>query len=160
MAEKTQAENSHWATPKEFYYALNSKYHFDFDPCPLHHDLNDWDGLKVDWGKRNFVNPQWDRKTKEAFINKALQESRKGKLCVLLLPVSTSTAIFHDVILKNALKIKLLKGRLCFEGINTFGQFVTESTGRKDHMIVVFRGGMFWGVVTKIVVFIRWLGQI
>jgi len=156
----TQAENSHWATPKEFYNSLYRKYHFDFDPCPLHHDLKLWDGLKIEWGKRNFVNSQWDRKTKEAFIHKALVESRKGKLCVLLLPVSTSTDIFHEVIWKNALKIRFIHRRLCFEGINSYGQYVTESTGRKDHMIVVFRGGMFWGVVTKIVVFIRWLGQI
>jgi hypothetical protein len=50
----------------------------------------------------NFINPPYSRKLKEAFIRKALEESKKGKTCVLLLPVSTSTAIFHDVILPNA----------------------------------------------------------
>lgn len=39
---------------------------FDFDPCPLHHNIEDWDGLKIEWGKVNFINPPYSRKLKEA----------------------------------------------------------------------------------------------
>ena len=134
--------NTHWKTPKNFYDKLNKKYHFDFDPCPLHHDLNLWDGLKVEWGERNYVNPPWDRETKERFILKAVEENKKGKLCVLLLPVSTSTDIFHEVILKYG-KVEFIKRRIRFEGENTFGQYVTQSTGRKDQMLVIFKGNIF-----------------
>jgi hypothetical protein len=45
----------------------------------------------VEWGDRNFINPPYSRKLKEAFVRKAISESKKGKLCVMLLPVSTST---------------------------------------------------------------------
>jgi len=120
-----------WATPKEFYDKLNEEFHFDFDPCPLNHTF---DGLNIDWGQSNFINPPYSRKLKEGFIRKAYEESQKGKLCVMLLPVSTSTKIFHEVILPNA-EIRFIKGRIKFcsngKDINKCGQM--------DSMIVIFR---------------------
>ena len=86
----------------------------------------------------NFINPPYSRKLKEAFINKALEESRNGKVCVLLLPVSTSTKIFHEVILPNASKIEFLRGRLKFERKDENGNFIAKSAGQHDSMIVVF----------------------
>lgn len=58
----------------------------------------------------------------------------------MLLPVSTSTKIFHEVILPNA-EIRFLKGRVKFEGINSFGELVSNKCGMHDSMIVIFRGG-------------------
>ena len=69
---------------------------------------------------------------------KALEESRKGKTCVLLLPVSTSTNIFHDVILPNAKKIEFVRGRLKFEQKDENGTFKAKGCGQHDSMIVVF----------------------
>lgn len=126
-----------WATPKDFYNKLDSIYHFDFDPCPYQ---SDFDGLQMEWGGVNFINPPYSRKLKEAFIKKALVESQKGKVCVLLLPVSTSTKIFHEVILPNARKIEFLRGRLKFERRNENGDFIAKSAGQHDSMIVVFGG--------------------
>lgn len=126
-----------WATPKDFYSKLDSIYHFDFDPCPYQ---SDFDGLQIEWGGRNYVNPPYSRKLKEAFVNKALEESRKGKLCVLLLPVSTSTALFHDVIKPNAKKIEFIRGRLKFEQKDSDGVFRSKGCGQHDSMIVVFGG--------------------
>ena len=79
---------------------LNQEFNFDFDPCPICFDeiTPDKDGLLIEWGKRNFINPPYSRRLKEAFVKRAVEESDKGKLCVCLLPVSTSTALFHDVI--------------------------------------------------------------
>ena len=67
-----------------------------------------------------------------------MKESCEGKLCVLLLPVSTSTKLFHDVILPNAKKIEFLRGRLKFEQKDENGNFVSRGTGQHDSMIVVF----------------------
>jgi len=125
-----------WETPKVLYDELNKEFIFDFDPCPLNATF---DGLKSEWKNRNFINPPYSRKLKEGFIKKALEESRKGKLCVMLLPVSTSTKIFHEVIYPNA-EIRFLKGRVKFEGINTFGKPVNNKCGMHDSMIVIFRG--------------------
>ena len=118
MKNRNIVHSDNWKTPSEFYDLLNKEFGFDFDPCPLNPNP-DVDGLKIDWGERNFVNPPYSRALKEAFINKALEQSKNGKLCVLLLPVSTSTKIFHEVILPNATDIRFIRGRLQFEGVNT-----------------------------------------
>ena len=125
-----------WATPKELYDLLDKEFDFDFDPCPLNPNF---DGLEIRWGERNFVNPPYSRMLKEAFIRKAFEQAQKGRLSVMLLPVSTSTKIFHEVIYHNA-EIRFLKGRVKFEGINTFGKLVNNKCGMHDSMIVIFRG--------------------
>ena len=131
MKTSTARNNSgdDWATPKDFYNKLDSIYHFDFDPCPYQADF---DGLQIEWGGRNYVNPPYSRKLKEAFVNKALEESKKGKLCVMLLPVSTSTALFHDVIKPNAKKIEFIRGRLKFEQRDADGVFRAKGCGQHD----------------------------
>jgi len=125
-----------WATPKELYDKLNAEFNFDYDPCPLN---SGYDGLVIPWGKSNFINPPYSRVLKEQFIRKAYHESLKGKLCVMLLPVSTSTKIFHEIIYPNA-EIRFLKGRVKFEGVNTFGEHVKNKCGMHDSMIVIFSG--------------------
>ena len=90
-------------------------------------------------GGINFINPPYSRKLKEAFVKKALEESRKGKICVLLLPVSTSTALFHDVIAPNAARIEFIRGRLKFEQKDEDGVFRSKGCGQHDSMIVVFK---------------------
>jgi len=129
-----------WGTPNKFYDELKKEFNFDFDPCPLQHNLALWDGLEIEWTERNFINPPYSRILKEKFINKAVEESKKGKLCVMLLPVSNSTKIFHEVIMPNANEIRFVRGRLKFKGFNTFGQFVTDKVGMHDSMVVIFDG--------------------
>ena len=124
-----------WKTPKHIYKQLDEEFHFNFDPCPLNADFN---GLELDWGTSNFINPPYERKLKEAFIRKAFEESQKGKLCVMLLPVSTSTKIFHEIILPNA-QIRFIEGRVKFKGINTKGEYVENKPGQQDSMLVIFR---------------------
>lgn len=127
-----------WKTPDDFYNQLDAVYHFDFDPCPYQAKF---DGLTLkDWGGANFINPPYKRELKEAFVKRALEESRKGKVCVLLLPVSTSTKLFHDVIKPNASRIDFVRGRLKFEQKDKDGNFVSKGCGQHDSMVVVFDG--------------------
>lgn len=128
-------QHDNWATPKDVYDELDMEFKFDFDPCPLFHTF---DGLdeNTKWGKRNFVNPPYIRKLKEAFINRAYEESRKGNLSVLLIPVSTSTKIFHDVIYPNA-EVRFRRGRINFL---PNGKLDTKWKGSQmDSMFVIFR---------------------
>jgi len=161
-----------WATPDEFLSKLHDEFGGLFDPCPLYHNIEDWDGLKIEWHNRNFINPPYSRKLKEAFVIKAIEESKKGKLCVMLLPVSTSTKLFHDYILPNKKEIRFIKSRLKFRGINTKGQKVNYHGGNKsnetisyegkqipayvnnsgmhDSMIVIFNGGEDWNFLRNL----------
>ena len=142
MKNRNLDHSNNWATPKEFYNKLDQEFNFDFDPCPLNLDeiTPETDGLLKEWGFSNFVNPPYSRDLKEKFVIKAIDESKKGKLCVMLLPVSTSTKLFHDHILPNASDIRFVKGRIKFLGVNTKGEYVTNKAPMHDSMIVIFGG--------------------
>jgi site-specific DNA-methyltransferase (adenine-specific) len=135
MKNRNIEHSDNWATPKELYDKLNDEFDFDYDPCPL---FSTFDGLTFDWEKSNFINPPYSKKLKEAFVLKAIEESKKGKLCVMLLPVSTSTKLFHQHILPNAKEIRFLEKRVKFLGTNTKGEYVTDKAPMHDSMIVVF----------------------
>ena len=136
MKNRNLNHKDDWATPVELYDSLDKEFNFNFDPCPLHSSFN---GLEIEWSERNFINPPYSRMLKEAFIRKAFEQSQKGRLSVMLLPVSTSTKIFHEVIYPNA-EIRFLKGRVKFKGVNTFGELVDTKCGMFDSMVVIFRG--------------------
>ena len=140
MKNRNLEHSDNWATPKEFYNKLDQEFNFDFDPCPLclGEITPENDGLLIEWGLSNFVNPPYSRALKEKFVIKAIEESKKGKLCVMLLPVSTSTKLFHDHILPNQKEIRFIKGRIKFLGINTKGEYVTNKAPMHDSMIIVF----------------------
>lgn len=140
MKDRNLQHKDDWATPLYFYEKLNDEFNFDFDPCPYKHDLEKWDGLQIEWGRRNFINPPYSRKLKEAFVRKAIFESKKGKLCVMLLPVSTSTQLFHKDILPNSTEIRFIEKRIKFCGINTKGEYVESKCGMHDSMLVIFNG--------------------
>lgn len=136
MKNRNLINSDNWATPKWLYDKLNEEFNFDFDPCPLH---SDFDGLAIEWGKRNFVNPPYSRKLKEAFVLKAIDQTKKNNsINVLLIPVSTSTKLFHEHILPNQFEIRFLKGRVKFCGINTMGEYVDNKAPMHDSMIVIF----------------------
>ena len=140
MKNRNLEHSDNWATPKEFYNKLDQEFSFDFDPCPLNLGMitPENDGLLIEWGLSNFVNPPYSRDLKEKFVIKAIEESKKSKLCVMLLPVSTSTKLFHDHILPNQKEIRFIKGRIKFLGINTKGEYVTNKAPMHDSMIIVF----------------------
>ncbi len=142
MKNRNLKNSDNWETPKYLYDELNKEFNFDFDPCPICFEeiTEENDGLLKEWKERNFINPPYSRKLKEQFVIKAIEESKKGKLCVCLLPVSTSTKLFHEHILPNKKEIRFLKGRVKFVGFNTFGEKVTNKCGMHDSMIVIFDG--------------------
>jgi len=142
MKTRTKIHDN-WKTPESLYNELNTEFNFDFDPCPLHWDgAPETDGLEIEWGSRNFINPPYSLRLKTAFVCRAVEMSwGAGKLCVLLLPVSTSTKLFHDVIQPNITEpIRFLRGRVKFEGVNSKGVFVSGKCGMHDSMIVIMDG--------------------
>lgn len=136
MKNRNLIHSDDWSTPSYIYDKLNQRFNFDFDPCPLNYKV---DGLSQEWGKRNFVNPPYSRLLKEAFVKKGIEQAKKGKLCVFLLPVSTSTKLFHDIILPNITQpIEFIRGRIKFIGYNTKGELVADKSPMHDSMIVIF----------------------
>lgn len=126
---KKTAVHDTWLTPKYFFDQLNERFEFDdFDPCPPDNDISKFDGLQIDWPERTFCNPPYSRFLKEAFIRKALAESLASKLVVLLVPVSTSTRIFHSLVMVHG-RVEFILGRLPFEGIDSDGNWCNPGMG-------------------------------
>ena len=138
MKNRNLKNSDNWKTPQYFYNELDKEFNFDFDPCPYNHDMS-WDWLEIERWQSNFINPPYSRKLKDSFVKKAIEESKKGKLCVLLLPVSTSTKLFHEHILPNKKEIRFIKKRIKFEWINTKGEFVKNKCWMHDSMIVILK---------------------
>jgi hypothetical protein len=104
-----KSKSDDWATPKKLYEYLDRRYHFDFDPCPLH---SSFDGLNVEWGQRNFINPPYS-KLKD-FLKKGFEEYQHGKLAVFLIFSKVSdTATFQEYCMR-AQEFVFIKGRLYF----------------------------------------------
>lgn len=99
-----------WKTPKATYDQLNEEFHFDFDPCPTDPQF---DGLVIEWGKSNFVNPPYGRII-EKWLKKARQEQLFGKTSVFLIPSRTDTKWWHEHVMK-ADEIRFIRGRLKFD---------------------------------------------
>jgi len=147
MKNRNLDHSDNWRTPKSVYNPLFDEFWFDFDPCPFNSGeiLPENDGLLIDWGHSNFVNPPYSRQLKEAFIKKAFEESAKGKICVLLIPVSTSTVIFHTYFwdsenhrAKKGVELRYVKGRVRYERCDNNGVWYTpKGGGMHDSMIVV-----------------------
>ena len=75
----------YWLTPPDLYNKLNDEFHFDFDPCPYPRPER-FDGLEINWGKRNWINPPFTGGVMK-WARKAILERDKGNLCVIILPI-------------------------------------------------------------------------
>jgi len=92
--KKERPEHGYWIIPPEIYKPLNREFNFEFDPCP-NPKPKDFDGLKVEWKKSNWVNPPfWAGIT--AWVRKAIEEQQKGKTSVLILPLDNWVRLLFE----------------------------------------------------------------
>lgn len=127
----TDVKRNLWETPRDLYESLNSEFHFDFDPCPGYPIR--FDGLALEWGTSNFVNPPYDEIYK--WILKGMEESKRGKSSVFLVPARTGSKWFHELVLPVAKEIRFMRGRVNFKQNGD-----KKSSPPFDSMIVIFPG--------------------
>ena|SRR3990167_1406259 len=97
-----------WITPPDLLNELHQEFNFDFDPCPQNPDF---DGLAIEWGTINFVNPPYSKN--KLWVKKGFEEYQKGKTIVFLIPARTDTSYFHDFLYGKA-ELRFLRGRIKF----------------------------------------------
>ena len=98
-------------TPEDLYIELDSEFHFTFDPCSL---KSKFDGLKVNWGKSTYVNPPYS--DIKPWIEKAIEELKKGNKSVFLIPVRSNNQCWQLLILPNASEIRFIETGVAFRG--------------------------------------------
>lgn len=118
-----------WQTPKDVYDKLDDEFHFDFDPCPVNPTF---DGLSIEWGDSNFVNPPYGREIGR-WVKKGYEEYLKCKTVVFLVPSRTDTKWWHEYLM-NADEIRFIKGRIKFGDSKNSAPFPSA--------IVIFKGGI------------------
>ncbi len=118
-------------TPLYLYQTLSALFTFDFDPCPSNPDF---DGLFINWGQCNFVNPPFNHTL--SWVIKALLEQLKGNTSVLLIPLKPSVHYFKYIISpkldSGSASLFLLSDKIKFEGY--------KAPLPQDCCIVVFPG--------------------
>lgn len=93
-------DRHYWLMPPDKMEPLQDEFGFDFDPCPFPRPKG-FDGLEIDWGMSNWVNPPFTGMKREgkrkigpmAWARKAVDESKKGKTSVIILPIYQVRAI-------------------------------------------------------------------
>lgn len=114
------------ATPPELYAVLHAEFAFTLDPCPFDDSpiagapLWGRDGLRGDWrGERVFCNPPYSA------IRPWLEKAREAELAVFLLPVRSDLGWWHDLAMRCATEIRMIRGRLRFSGASGGAPFAS-----------------------------------
>jgi phage N-6-adenine-methyltransferase len=109
-----------WATPQDFFDAINKEFSFDVDVCATAENAKcqnyfnvQQDGLKQDWSGVCWMNPPYGRVIGN-WVKKAYESAQNGATVVCLLPARTDTKWWHDYCMKG--KIRFIRGRLKFGG--------------------------------------------
>ena len=86
-----------------------------YDPCPANRPEG-FDGLsdECEWKEVNYVNPPY--KSVEPWLVRGLEEVKKGKKVVYLIPARCDVEWWHKYILPNATSIYFIKQGIRFQG--------------------------------------------
>ena len=109
-------DNNEIETPDNLLKAIRDEFGEFFDPCPFvgRGKVPDFDGTTVEWGKVNYVNPPYNNV--EPWCVKAIDEGRKGKTSVMLVPVRTGTRYWQNYVYPFADQLRFLSGKIIFKG--------------------------------------------
>lgn len=132
-----RSESCEWATPQDFFDALNEEFGFELDVCATSENAKCGkfftktdDGLVQAWKGICWCNPPYGREIK-FWVEKAMRTAKAGDATVVcLVPARTDTHWWHDFVSK-ADEVRFVKGRLKFGGHTNSAPFPSA--------VVVFR---------------------
>lgn len=114
------SRSEEWATPADFFAALDDEFGFTLDPCATrlnakcrtYYTKAD-NGLVQDWGRHTvFCNPPYGRDIGD-WVKKCFLAAKAGATVVLLVHARTDTRFFHDWMYGKA-ELRFVRGRLKF----------------------------------------------
>lgn len=131
------SQTCEWATPQDFFDALNIEFGFELDVCATpsnakceRYFTKEDDGLVQQWAGICWCNPPYGREIK-FWVEKAMLSAQEGVATVVcLVPARTDTNWWHDYVTQ-ASEVRFVKGRLKFGGHRNSAPFPSA--------VVVFR---------------------
>ena len=126
-----------WATPQDFFDALDAEFHFTLDACAVKENAKcaayytpEQNGLDQPWTGQVWCNPPYGRNVGQ-WVKKAHDTASGGGFVVMLLPARTDPRWFHDYIYGKT-AVRFIKGRLKFGSCQNAAPFPS--------MVVIFGG--------------------
>lgn len=122
-----------WRTPSYLYWKLMKLGYYD--PCPYQATFN---GLEIEWKQKNFVNPPYSKL--KIWIIKAIEEAKKQKEVLLLIPARTDTQAFK-LLYDYGSHFVFITGRLKYSDKNTapFPSMLVNITGEPSTFELIER---------------------
>lgn len=119
-----------WATPAWLFDAVKrdfGRFNLDAAASQATAKVSAWfgggaslaaDGLAAEWFGTVWCNPPYRRGEIERWIAKGIDEVAAGRAerCVFLIPANTDTAWWHDLVWPHAAEVRMLRGRVSFDG--------------------------------------------
>jgi len=122
LAYMQKSKNQEHLTPDRVFDLIDEHFTINkrqfYDPVPVGTPFRApcfFNGLYGDWEFFNFINPPFAKEILEKFVAKAVDQAKKGRVSVMLLPTKTDQDWFHDLILKYEFQILWIKKRLKFK---------------------------------------------
>jgi phage N-6-adenine-methyltransferase len=138
-------------TPQALFDALHLEFGFTLDAAALPENAKlprfftpEEDGLRPPWaGETVWCNPPYvPHGQLRRWAQKAADAAAGGSTSVLLLPASTGSAWWHEVVIPTAAEARFVRDRLRFEGTTDRAPFYS--------VVVVWRPGSFGLVVSGV----------
>ena len=112
-----------WQTPIEIFNNLNKEFNFQCDVaadkynhlCDVYYNES-MNSLSLPWFDVNWCNPPYSDIT--PWVEKAIEEHRKGKCTVMLIPADTSVGWFKKAWF-SCTEVRLISGRISFVNART-----------------------------------------
>src|SRR5277367_4561745 len=119
MYGDSEGDRSEWETPQELFNELDAEFHFTLDVAASKSNhkcrkffTKEQDGLKQPWSGVAWCNPPYG-KAIPLWLNKAIEEQKRGVTSVFLVFARTDTSWFHEIVLPHA-EVRFLRGRVRF----------------------------------------------
>ena len=118
------SKSDEWCTPPEIFDPLNVEFRFDIDLAAKDPSMSrcqnwlseaeilDWKDLLADGYRTGWCNPPYS--DDEAFIREGAEAARHGFASAHLVFAKTDVAWWHEVVMKEADEVRLIKGRVRF----------------------------------------------
>ncbi len=145
------SKSNEWGTDPALFEVINREFGFTLDAAASEENAKcdrfygvAQDGLSQCWDGVVFCNPPYGSVIGK-WVEKGLEESRRGAVVVMLIPARTCTGWWHDFVMRAA-EVRLFRGRLRF----AFDGTLAPVNAPFPSCLVVFRPGDHRPVFTSV----------